>query len=320
MAKKILVTSLSFRRSERAISYLQEKGFEVIISPYERPVKEPELLGLLPGISAMIAGNDAVTAQVIAAGAPTLELIARSGVGYNTIDVEAARRYKVLVTNTPGANGRSVADLAMAFILALARNVLPADRTIRSGGWTRFVGRELGGQTLGIIGTGHIGRDVIKRAAAFGMKSVAFDPMPCDELTEKYETVYMPLDKVIASADFLSLHVPAIPATVQMINQKVLRTMKPTAYLINTARGELVVETDLCEALEKNIIAGAALDAFSQEPLQNDRLRNLPNVILTPHIGASTTAATERAGMMAADEVVRVLSGVAPEHLVANYR
>lgn len=320
MLKRVLVTALSFRKSLKAIAYLKEKGYEVIISPYDRPLQEQELIRLMQDISAVVVGNDAVTEKVIAAGVPTLKLIARSGVGYNTIDVGAAYRYKIPVTNTPGANGQSVADLTMGFILSLARNISQLDRMLHLGGWGGFTGTELGGKTLGIIGTGYVGREVIKRAAGFNMKSIAFDPHPCRELIEKFGTIYLSLDKVIATSDFLSLHAPAMRDTFHMINQRTLQSMKKTAYLINTARGDLVVEEDLCYALEKSIIAGAALDTFAQEPLQNNKLCSLRNVIITPHIGASTKDAADRVGMMAANEVVRVLSGLAPEHLVQSYK
>lgn len=316
MLKRVLITALSFRRSLKAIAYLKEKGFEVITSPYDRPLQEQEMICLMQDIAAVVVGNDAVTEKVIAAGVPTLKLIARSGVGYNTIDVGAAYRYKIPVTNTPGANGQSVADLTMGFILSLARSISQLDQKLHSGGWGGITGTELGGKTLGIIGTGYVGREVIKRASGFNMRSIAFDPYPCRELIEKYGTTYLPLDKVIAASDFLSLHAPARRDTFHMINQQTLQSMKKTAYLINTARGDLVVEEDLCYALEKNIIAGAALDTFAQEPLQNNKLCSLRNVILTPHIGASTKDAAERVGMMVANEVVRVLSGLEPEHLV----
>ncbi|MDR3564626.1 MAG: phosphoglycerate dehydrogenase [Negativicutes bacterium] len=316
MAKRVLITAMSFRRSKEAMALLQDHGYEIILSPYHRALEENEMLELMTGVSAMVVGNDAVTEKVIAAGVPSLEIIARSGAGYNTIDVAAARRYGIPVTYTPGANNKSVADLTLGLMISLARSIPRLNNGVHSGGWEKHVGQELGGKTLGVVGTGNIGAEAIKRAVAFDMKIVAYDVHPRADLIEKYEVIYLPLAEVIAQSDFLSLHVPAIPETVNMINKTTLRAMKPTAFLINTARGELVVEADLGNALKQGIIAGAALDAFVKEPLEDSCLYNLPNVILTPHIGANTGEASGRVGIMAAEEVIGVLSGSAPRHPV----
>ncbi|HWR39278.1 MAG TPA: phosphoglycerate dehydrogenase [Patescibacteria group bacterium] len=310
MKKKVLITALSFRRSPEGLALLRDNGLDVVLSPQERPLKEAELLAQLAGISAIVAGNDMITEKVIAAGVPELKVIARSGVGYNTIDVAAAQRHGVLVTNTPGANSRSVAELTLGLMISLARNIPQANDEMHSGGWVNRVGMELGGKTLGIVGTGNIGGEVLKRASAFGMELIAFDTWRRRDLIESFGDIYRPLDEVFSRADFLSLHVPAIPETIGMVNKTMLRRMKPSAYLINTSRGELITEEDLAEALKAKLISGAALDAFTAEPLPPDSsLRNLNNVILTPHIGASTGESAKRASIMAAEEVIRVLSG-----------
>lgn len=316
MKKKVLVTALSFQRSKQAMALLENQEYEIIVSPLKRPLQEGEMLDAINEISAIVAGNDAITERVIAAGCPCLEIIARSGAGFNTIDIAAARRYGIPVTNTPGANNKSVADLALGMILSLARSIPQLDHCLHSGSWGKSVGQELGGKTLGVVGTGNVGREVIKRAVAFDMKIVAFDVHPRCDLIEKYGVIYLPLAEVIAQADFLTLHAPVMPETVNMINAATLRTMKPTACLINTARGELVAEEDLCNALRQGIIAGAALDVFAQEPLRDSSLSTLPNVILTPHIGASTGEASNQVGIMAAEEVIRVLSGESPRYVV----
>ncbi|WP_371377056.1 phosphoglycerate dehydrogenase [Sporomusa aerivorans] len=313
MTKRVLVTAMSFRRSAEGLALLKDNGFDVVLSPYERPLQEAEMLEQLDGIAAIVAGNDAITEKVIAAGAPELKIIARSGVGYNTIDVAAAQRYGVAVTNTPGANTRSVAELAVGLMLSLARNIPRLNERMHNREWPKSVGTELGGKTLGIVGTGNIGREVIRRAAAFEMNIIAFDMHRCGDLVDKYGEIYRSLDEVFAESDFLSLHVPAIPGTVNMVNKTTLKIMKRSAYLINTARGELVVEKDLAEALQAGVISGAALDTFAAEPLQHDSsLFALNNVILTPHLGASTGDSAQRVGLMAAEEVIRVLSGIAP--------
>lgn len=316
MKEKVLVSSLSFRRSQAAIELLRTSGYDIILSPVSRGLKEKELLALLPGVAAIVAGNDEITETVIAAGLPDLKLIARSGVGYNTIDIQGARRHGIAVTNTPGANNKSVADLTLGLILSLARTIPRLNDSLHRGCWEKSVGLELGDKTLGVIGTGNIGGEVIKRARAFDMKIVAYDVYPRSELAEMYGVVYLPMKEVLAQADFLSLHAPALPETARMICKETLSLMKRTAYLINTARGELVIEEDLCEALQQGVIAGAALDSFGIEPLERSCLFGLSNVILTPHIGASTFEASERAGQIAAQEVIRVLQGFAPRYAV----
>jgi len=316
MRKRVLVTAMSFRRSKEALALLEDNGCEVILSPYNRALQEAEMLELIKGVSAIVAGNDALTEKVIAAGMPALEIIARSGAGYNTIDIAAARRFGVPVTNTPGANTRSVADLTLGLMISLARGIPRLNQSLHDGNWEKSVGGELGEKTLGVVGTGNIGGEVIKRAIAFDMKIVAFDIYPRRDLVEKYGVVYLPLKEVIARADFLSLHVPVIPETVNLINKATLPLMKPTAYLINTARGELVVEEDLGDALKQGVIAGAALDVFNKEPLQDSSLYDLPTAILTPHIGASTREASDRVGIIAAEEVITVLSGSIPRYPV----
>ncbi|EGO65681.1 phosphoglycerate dehydrogenase [Acetonema longum] len=316
MNKKVLVSALSFRRSEAAVKFLQESGCELVLSQVERALKEKELLALLPGCAAIVAGNDEITDSVITASVPELRIIARSGVGYNTIDLTAAHRHGVAVTNTPGANSKSVADLTLGLMLALVRSIPRLSGKLHTGVWEKSIGGELGGKTLGIVGTGNVGREVMKRAQSFDMKIIAYDIYPRLELTEACGVVYLPLEQVLAQADFLSLHAPALPETVSMINRQTLALMKPTAFLINTARGDLVVEEDLSDALRCGRLAGAGLDAFISEPLERSCLFGLSNVILTPHIGASTLEASERAGLIAAEEVARVLQGLAPLHSV----
>ena len=317
MIKKVLVTALSFRKSRQAMNMLADQGVQIVESPYNRALQENEMLELIKGVSAVVAGNDEITGTVIAAGLPTLSIIARSGAGYNTIDVAAAKRCGVIVTNTPGANSKSVADLTIGLVVSLARKIPQLDQSLHAGVWEKGNGEELGGKVLGVVGTGHIGREVIKRAAAFDMRIVAYSNHSCSDLSAKYGVVYRPLTEVIAQADFLTLHAPVMAETVGMMNQAAFAIMKRTAYLINTARGELVVEDDLCNALMQGKIAGAAIDTYNIEPLPKGRLCQFDNVILTPHIGASTQEASERVGIMAAQDVIKVLAGMEPCHPVS---
>ena len=313
---KVLAAARSFAKSDEAKAVLTNAGIEIVLNPHDRPLKEAELLELIQDVDGMVAGMDEVTAAVIAKGAPRLKIVAKHGVGYNNIDLTAAKEHGVEVTITPGANTVSVAELAFCLMLAVARKIAVMDKSVKAGSWDRLTGGELSGKTLGIIGLGNIGSEVVKRAAAFDMKVVAYDLFPRADLIEKYGVIYKPLAEVIAEADFLSLHAPATPETLGMINKTSLKTMKPSAIIINTARGDLIVEEDLYEALTTGVIAGAGLDTFLQEPPVNSPLFTLNNVVLTPHAGATTTEAVTRMGVTAAEEVVRVLTGQTPRFSV----
>ncbi len=288
----------------------------MLLNTQDRPLTETELLEKVFGVAALVTGNDAVTKTVIAAGSSTLKIIAKQGVGYNNIDIAAAKQWGIPVTVTPGANSPSVADLTVGLIVALSRRIPQLDRSVRSGSWKRVMGRELSGKVLGIVGLGHIGGEVAKRAYGFGLKIIAYDVCPRPEMVSRYGVTYLPLLQVMEQADYLSLHAPALPETVGMINKDSLGVMKATAYLINTARGDLIVERDLYQALTQGVIAGAALDTFAQEPLKDSCLLGLDNVILTPHVGANTREAVIRTSRMAAEEVIRVLSGLPPRYAV----
>lgn len=318
MKKKVLIGSRERSRSPEAIRILTAQGYELRLNPHDRSLTEDELLEMIKGVDGVIAGSEKVTAAVIAAGAPTLKVIAKQGVGYNTINVDAAKEHGVAVTITPGANSKSVADLAMGLILAIARQIPQMDLSIRNGGWYRHTGVELGGKVLGIIGMGHIGGEVAKRACGFGMKILAYDVYPRQEFIDNYGVTYLPLDEVFAEADFVSLHAPAMAQTTGMVNIDRLRKMKKTSYIINTARGELIVEDDLYKALTQRVIAGAALDVFAQEPPKDSPLMELKNVVFTSHAGAYTNEAIVGAGVMAAEEVVRVLSGFEAKYSVVK--
>jgi D-3-phosphoglycerate dehydrogenase len=316
MKRKVLIAARSFAQSPEAKAVLAEQGYELILNPFDRPLTEGELIPMMQGMDALVAGNDAVTAAVIAASAPTLKIVAKHGVGYNNIDIRMAKQHGIPVTITPGANSQSVADLTLGLMLAISRRIPQLDKLVRGNSWGRIPGNELGGKVLGIVGMGSIGGEVAKRALGFDMKIIAYDIQSRQDFIDKYRVTYLPLAELLAQADYISLHAPAIPETVGMINRDTLRTMKKTAYLINTARGDLIVEEDLYSALSQNMIAGAALDTFIEEPLRDSRLVELENIILTPHAGANTREAVIRTGVTAAEEVVRVLSGQQPKYAV----
>lgn len=318
MSQKVVIGSRARSRASEMLSLLEQKGYDLVLNPFDRTMTEEELIERLKGASAMVAGSDKVTRRVLESAKDTLKIIAKQGVGYNTIDVEAAKEYGIVVTITPGANSQSVADLTMGLILSAARNIPAMDRSIRAGKWYRHIGVELSGKILGIVGMGHIGGEVAKRAHAFGMKILAYDVCTNTSYQQDYGVQYVDLDTLFATADFVSLHAPAIASTIGMVNRARLQSMKQSAYLINAARGELVVESDLLEVLQDGTISGAALDVYSAEPPPVTDLMRCENIIFTAHAGAYTHEAIVGAGVMAAEEIIRVLSGQKPKYNVVK--
>lgn len=269
-------------------------------------------------IEAIIVRTSKVPGTVIES-APNLKIVARSGVGTDNIDIAAATKKKVLVVNTPAANNISVAEHVFSLFLGLSKGMLEMDRIVRNGEFKKrdgFRGVELKGKTLGIIGFGRIGRLVANTAEnGFGMNVKVYDPVLVDD-NLKYER-FTVLEDLLREADFVTIHVPLLPSTKNMIGLKQLQVMKPSAFLVNASRGGVVDEEALYIALRDGIIRGAGLDVFSSEPPDSSApLFSLPNVIFTPHSAAFTEEAMECAGVQAAEEVVAVLSGKAPRFLV----
>lgn len=313
MSLKVVVGSRSRSRSKEAMEILEKNGYILELNPFDRTMTEDELIERIKGASALVAGSDKVTKRVLEAGSPTLKIVAKQGVGYNTIDIEAAKELGIAVTITPGANSKSVADLTMGLILNAARNISGMDRAIRNNGWYRYTGCELNNKIIGIVGMGHIGGEVAKRAYAFGMKILAYDIYPRQDFIEKYNVTYVSLEKLFKQSDVITLHAPAIKATENMINRDSLNLMNSTAILVNAARGELINEEDLYEALKNKKIGFAALDVYKNEPLKNSKLTDLENIVFTAHAGAYTKSAIIGAGVIASEEIVRVLSGEEPK-------
>ena len=309
MSLKVVVGSRSKSRSKDAMKILEDKGYIVESNPFDRTMTEEELIERIKGASALVAGSDKVTRRVLEAGKPTLKIVAKQGVGYNTIDIEAAKELGVAVTITPGANSKSVADLTIGLVLNAVRNISGMDRAIRNNKWYRYIGCELNNKIIGIVGMGHIGGEVAKRAYAFGMKILAYDVYPRQDFIEKYDVTYVNLEYLLKKSDIITLHAPAIKETENMINRDSINLMKSSAILVNAARGELINEDDLYEALKSKRIAFAALDVYQNEPLLNSKLTSLENIVFTAHAGAYTKEAIIGAGVIASEEIVRVLSG-----------
>ena len=261
----------------------------------------------------MIRSGTQVTADVIEA-ASRLRIIGRAGVGVDNVDVPAATRRGVLVVNSPEGNTIAAAEHALALMFALSRHVPQAHASMVAGGWDRksYVGNELYKKVLGVVGLGKIGSHVARVARAMGMEVTAYDPFISPERAQQMQVRLLPLPQLFAEADYISLHLPRTPDTENLVNAALLRTMKPTARLVNCARGGIVDEAALAEALDQGVIAGAALDVFAAEPLATDSpLRSVKErLILTPHLGASTAEAQENVAIDVAEQIRDVLLGL----------
>jgi D-3-phosphoglycerate dehydrogenase len=252
----------------------------------------------------VVRSRSKITKEVIEAG-KKLKVIARAGVGLDNVDVEAAKAKGIEVYNAPESLTISVAELALCLMIAVSRCVGFADRTMREGKWEKKKcnGMELYGKTLGLVGFGRIGREVAMRARAMGMKILTYDPLITIEDAREFNAELVEIDHLLKKSDVVSLHMPSNEKTKNFMNKERLGMMKKSAYLINTARGTVVDEKALIEALKTGAIKGAALDVFEKEPLENSELTTLENVILTPHIGSGTEDAQRTAGMIVAEKI-----------------
>lgn len=281
-------------------------------------LKPAELAAKLAGFDALIVRSQSKVTREVIEGAPTLRVIGRAGVGVDNIDVEAATSKGVMVINSPEGNTISAAEHTFGLLLAAARWVPQAQASMRAGEWDRktFTGFELYNKTLGIVGFGRIGREVAERAAAFRMKILAYDPFISEEFARERGAELAQLDDLVRRSDFITLHMPKTPETEGLFNAARLALLKPSAILVNCARGGIVDEAALYEALKAKKLAAAALDVFAQEPLGPSPLLELPNFISTPHLAASTHEAQERVAVDVAEQVLEVLRGGAPRSAV----
>jgi D-3-phosphoglycerate dehydrogenase len=309
---RVLIGSRSFgKAAPEHVTRLEDAGCEVIPNALGRAYRAPELIEALRGVDAIITGTDELTAEVIS-GAGQLKTIAKHGVGLDNIDLEAARLRGIVVTATPGAIHDSVADHTLALLLTLARSVIPAHLSLRAGEWQGFTGIELRGKTLGIVGLGRIGKGVCQRAQAFGMHVVAHDPYPDAAFAATHGVTFLPFAELLARADVVSLHAGVAGASGPLIGAAELTAMKPTAFLLNTARGHLVDEAALAGALRAGRLAGAGLDVFVAEPPRDSPLLAVENVVLTPHVAGQTVEGLRRMGEMTVENCLRALRGETP--------
>ncbi len=314
---RVLVTPTSFGKHDpRLRAELEAAVGEVIYNPTDQPLSSDEVRALLPGCHGYIAGLDVIDRAALEA-ADALKVIARYGVGVDRIDLEAARARGIVVTNTPSANAGSVAELTIGLMIALARSIPAADAATKAGRWPRLTGVALEGKTIGLIGFGSIGQQTARHLQGFDCRILIYDPAVTPEAAHSYQVEWAALEEVAAQADFLSLHLPLTPTTRGMVNADFLGRMKPGAFLVNTARGELIDDEALIGALSDGRLRGAALDVFSSEPPDpRHPLLRLPNVIVTPHAGAHTDAAMNAMGWSALRDCLAVLRGETPQHRV----
>jgi D-3-phosphoglycerate dehydrogenase len=303
------------------LKWLRERVELVVVNPWVEPQRwELEAVR----VDAVISRKGKITRDQMERSAGRLRIIARTGVGVDPsrVDLEAAKEFKIWVTNQPGSNSVSVVELVFAQLIALARHTHEANRAVRENRWSdylKFIGTELAGKTIGIVGMGNIGMRVAVRARAFEMDFLVHDPYIPESHVTSLGGKWVGLDELLAEADFVTIHCPLNGETRGMIGARGLALMKPAAYLINAARGGIVDEDALCAVLRERKIAGAGLDVIANEPpSRNHPLIQLDNVLWTPHIGAMTLEASKRGEWGAAEEVIRVLEKKRPKNPVVD--
>ena len=318
MPWRVLITASGIRRAgEQAQELLRRGGCELIFPPKFGPLASPVLMPLLAEADAVLASLDDYSAATLASrSAGRLKIIARWGVGYDSIDLPTATRQGMVVTYTPGLLDDAVADYTFALLLALARRVHEGHLGMRGNRWEPAWGTDVAGKTLGIVGCGRIGLAVARRASGFNLRLLAYSPRPKPEAAS-LGIQSVSLDELLAESDFISLHAALTPQSRGMIGQAQFQQIKPGALLINTARGALIDEPALAHALVEGRLAGAALDVFATEPLPADSpLRSAPNVLLSPHQASFARQTGERASLMAAQAIIDLMQGRVPQNVL----
>jgi glyoxylate reductase len=314
MAKKVFISNILPKEALDLIP----REIAVDYNDNDIPLPKPEFLARLRGKDGLICQIVATVDEEALAAAPTLKVVANVAVGYNNIDVAAARRRGVVVTNTPDVLTETTADFAWALLMAAARRVVEADRFARSGEWTRWQwdllwGADVHGKTLGILGFGRIGRAVARRASGFDMRVLYHDAMRPEPAVERdLRATYAEPETILREADFVSVHTPLLPETRHLVNERTLRLMKKTAILVNAARGPIVDEAALVRALTEGWIAGAGLDVFEEEPRIHPGLLPLRNVVLAPHIASASRDTRVAMATLAVLNCLAVLDGKPP--------
>lgn len=284
---KVLISSRSFGKIDSgAVELLKNKGLEPILNPHGRKLNEQEILDLSDNVVGIIAGTEKITEKIISSN-NQLKVISRYGIGLDNVDLKAAAQKNVMVYNTPGTPTVAVAEFTLSLILNLLKKINNADKNLRRNEWKPETGNLLSGKTIGIIGLGRIGKKLVQFLAPFNVKILAYEVKPDNEFVSQNKIELVPLEALFSKSDIITLHVPLTEQTKNLIGKKELESMKENALLINAARGGLIDEKALYDSLKNKTIAGAAIDVFENEP-NTGELKNLDNIILTPHIGAYT--------------------------------
>ncbi len=287
---------------------------DVEVNPHDRPLTRPELLQQVAGRDGVLCLlTDKIDAEVFDA-APGVKGFANYAVGYDNIDVKEATRRKIPVSNTPGVLTDATAEMAWALLFAVARRVVESDAVMRSGQWQgwgplQFIGGDISGKTLGIVGSGRIGMAMALKSRGFEMNVLYVDEFANETLEKHVHAQKVDFETLLAQSDFISIHVPLMPATRHLFGMREFRKMKPTAYLINTARGPVVNEVELVEALKTGVIAGAGLDVYEFEPRMAEGLQGLPNVVIAPHTASATHSSRNGMARLAAENLLAMIAG-----------
>ena len=306
---KVLISSRSFGKiNSEPIDALKNAGFEIVVNPYNKKLDEGELIELIGDAVGLIAGTESITENVLN-HAKLLKVISRYGVGLDNVDLAAAKNRCIEVYNTPNAPAKAVAELTLSLILNLVRRIPESSQPMKDGIWKPQMGHSLYGKTLGIIGLGRIGKELVKLVQPFNVDIFAYEKYPDADFVESHIIRLGSLEDVLSQSDVVSIHVPLMKETRNIISAKELSLMKHNSVLINTARGGLINEDALISVLKEGTIAGAALDAFENEPYTGDLL-NLDNVLLTPHIGTYTEETRMIMEMETVENLIKALSGV----------
>jgi D-3-phosphoglycerate dehydrogenase len=314
---KVLITATSFSEVTREPEErLIAAGYEVVHNPYGRPMTSEELRPLLQGVDGIAAGVDQFFPPAFD-DADRLKVLARHGAGMDGVDVAECTRRGIVVANLPGANAEAVADMAFALMLAVARKIPEGDRTTKAGQWINTYGADLYGATLGLLGLGRIGKGAARRGRGFDMRLLAYDPLFDQEFAAQFRVERATsIEHVMKEADFVSIHMPLNDQTRKCINAQRIALMKPTAVLVNTARGAIVDEEALADALEAGRIFGAGLDVYAAEPPTQSRLLKCARAVTMPHNSSNTPGALLAMGNGVVDAIIAVFQGRRPEYCV----
>jgi len=315
--KKVLVTATNYSKlCANAKQLLLDYGCEIMENPYGRPLTFEELKEVVGSVDGVIAGVDTWNEEVFQL-APQLQGIARFGVGVDNIDLAAARKYGIQVTNVPRGNANAVAELAVGLMIAVRRSIPLLDQSTKNGGWDRFVGSELAGGTVGLLGFGNIAQLTAKKLKGFDVDLIAYDKYPDAAKAAEYGVKLTTFEQVLTDSDIVSMHLPSLNETYHIMNDGAFSMMKSSAVFINTARGAVVDEQALARALTSGVIAGAAIDVYEAEPVSADNpILRTRNLITTPHTAAETYETYERVSMVTAQALLDIFEGREPQHLL----